>query len=195
MGAESATSDERAKTYESATTRERATTSESAMPSQRATCFESAMKGEHNMKGQHMTDDEALRGAILMRALDYSNDVNMAMAIAERMRRFVYGVGYESLIKTGDLTESIKSALKDFEGPIQGFDGVAIPGKMDDDYEVGETGRRRSTRERTRHRWTDAEVAEVRQYLAQGLPLDEIAEAIGRSWMAVEKSLRDGRFA
>lgn len=142
-----------------------------------------------------MNDDEAMRYSILMRAFEMSDNASVALTLAENMRRFVFGLGHETPAQAGDLTASIKSVLQDFEGPVQGFDGVAVPGKVDVDYEIGEGGRRRSTRERTRRRWTDAEVAEVRQYLAQGLPLDEIAEAIGRSWMAVEKALRDGRFA
>ena len=142
-----------------------------------------------------MNDDALMRYNILVCAFEVTNDNDAAMTLAENMRRFVFGLGHEAPAQAGDLTASIKSVLQDFEGPVQGFDGVAIPGKVDDDYEIGDGGRRRSTRERTRRRWTDAEVAEVKQYLAQGLPLDEIAEAIGRSWMAVEKAWRDGRFA
>lgn len=142
-----------------------------------------------------MNDDEAMRYSILMRAFEMSDNASVALALAENMRRFVYGLGHETPAQTGDLTASIKSVLQDFEGPVQGFDGVAIPGKVDADYEFNENGRRRSTRDRTRRRWTDAEVAEVKQYIADGFSLDDIAEAIGRSWMAVEKALRDGRFA
>lgn len=142
-----------------------------------------------------MNDDVFVRYNILVCAFDHSNDVDMAMALAENMRRFVYGLGHETPAQVSDLTASIKSALKDFEGPVHGFDGVAVPSKMDTDYVVGRGKKRISTRERARKPWTDAEVTEVKQYLAQGLPLDEIAETIGRSWMAVEKALRDGRFA
>ena len=141
-----------------------------------------------------MTDDEAMRYTLLMRAFEMSDNSSVALTLAENMRRFVYGLGHSVPIQAGDLTASIKSVLQDFEGPVQGFDGVAIPGKVDNDYEIGEGGRRRSTRGRTRRRWTDAEVAEVKQYIADGFSLDDIAEAIGRSWMAVEKALRDGRF-
>jgi hypothetical protein len=123
-----------------------------------------------------------------------SGDANTAMILAENMRRFVYGLGHSTPVQAGDLTASIKSVLQDFEGPVQGFNGVAIPGKVDDDYEIGKGSKRRSTRERTRRRWTDAEVAEAKQYIADGFSLDYIAESIGRSWMAVEKSWRDGRF-
>ena len=141
-----------------------------------------------------MNDDEAMRYTILMRAFEMSDNASVALTLAENMRRFVYGLGHSVPIQAGDLTASIKSVLQDFEGPVRGFDGVAIPGKVDNDYEIGEGGRRRSTRDRTRRRWTDAEVAEVKQYIGDGFSLDDIAEAIGRSWMAVEKALRDGRF-
>jgi hypothetical protein len=141
-----------------------------------------------------MTDDEAMRYALLMRAFEMSDNSSVALTLAENMRRFVYGLEHSVPIQAGDLTASIKSVLQDFEGPVQGFNSVAIPGKVDGDYEIGEGGRRRSTRDRTRRHWTDAEVAEVKQYIADGFSLDDIAEAIGRSWMAVEKALRDGRF-
>ena len=141
-----------------------------------------------------MTDDEGMRYALLVRAIQMSDSAGAALALAENMRRFVFGLGHETPAQPDNLTQSIKSVLQDFEGPVQGFDGVAIPGKVDGDYEIGEGGRRRSTRERTRRRWTDAEVAEVKQYIADGFSLDDIAEAMGRSWMAVEKALRDGRF-
>lgn len=142
-----------------------------------------------------MTDEQAMRYTLLMRAFEMSDNASVALTLAENMRRFVLGLGHETPVQAGDLTESIKSVLQGFEGPVQGFDGVAIPGKVDGDYEVGDSGRRISTRERARRRWTDAEVVEVKQYLANGFSLDDIAEAIGRSWMAVEKALRDGRFA
>lgn len=142
-----------------------------------------------------MTDEQAMRYTLLMRAFEMSDNASVALTLAENMRRFVLGLGHEIPVQAGDLTESIKSVLKDFEGPVRGFDAVAIPGKVDDDYEMGLGGRRISTRERARRRWTDAEVAEVKQYLADGFSLDDIAEAVGRSWMAVEKALRDGRFA
>ena len=142
-----------------------------------------------------MTEDENMRYELLVRAIEMSGNASVALTLAENMRRFVYGLGHSTPLQAGDLTASIKSVLQDFEGPVQGFNGVAIPGKVDDDYEIGAGSKRRSTRERTRCRWTDAEVAEVKQYIADGFSLDEIAEDIGRSWMAVEKSLRDGRFA
>ncbi len=141
-----------------------------------------------------MTEDENMRYELLVRAIEMSGDANTAMIVAENMRRFVYGLGHSTPVQAGDLTASIKSVLQDFEGPVQGFNGVAIPGKVDDDYEIGKGSKRRSTRERTRRRWTDAEVAEAKQYIADGFSLDYIAESIGRSWMAVEKSWRDGRF-
>lgn len=142
-----------------------------------------------------MNDDEAMRYSILMRAFEMSDNANAALILAENMRQFVFGLGHETPVQASDLTASIKSVLKDFEGPVQGFNGAAIPSKVDADYVAGKGRKRLSTRERARKPWTDAEVTEVKQYLAQGLPLDEIAEAIGRSWMAVEKASRDGRFA
>lgn len=142
-----------------------------------------------------MNDDEAMRYSILMRAFEMSDNASVALTLAENMRRFVYGLGHETPAQTGDLTASIKSVLQGFEGPVQGFEGVAIPGKVDVDYEIGEGGRRRSTRDRARKRWEDWEIHLVKDGLNQGLPLDKIAESIDRSWMAVEKALRDGRFA
>lgn len=142
-----------------------------------------------------MNDDEAVRYNILMRAFEMSGNASEAITLAENMRRFVFGLGHETPAQMGDLTASIKSVLRGFEGPVQGFEGVAIPGKVDVDYEIGECGRRRSTRDRARKRWADWEIHIVKDGLNHGLPLDKIAEDVGRSWMAVEKALRDGRFA